>query len=337
MAKRRLTKRQQNRIATHQRKANAAVKALDIDESNLEAEQTGFVVAHFGTQVLVQSSANFTNRQRCHLRANSETLVVGDNVRWQPGESSGVVNARLPRHNALERPGHRGIPKAVVANIEVLAIVFTSAPPAHRNLIDRYLVAAHHYDMTPLLVANKAELPAEKREEIVQICHDYRALGYNVIEVSTKADIGIDALKAAIKNKNLMLAGQSGVGKSSLTNILVPDANMQVGELSHAADKGKHTTTASHWFAMDCGGGLIDSPGIREFGIMHLTPNAVVNGFIECVDHTHNCRFRDCDHKQTQGCAVQQAYTDGLISKERYASFHHLFQEASEDTNDNKR
>lgn len=329
MAKRRLTKRQISRIQSKQRKDNAAIEEL-IDEATLEDEQTGFVVAHFGTQVLVQSSTNAAIRQRCHFRANTEGLVVGDKVRWQAGDALGVVNARLARTNVLERPGHRGHAKAVVANIDVLAIVVAAAPPVYRNLIDRYLVAAHAYDMEPILIANKSDMPTEDRAELIDICKDYRQLGYPVFEISTKTGLGIEAFTAAIQEKNFMLAGQSGVGKSSLTNVLVPDANMQIGELSHAADKGRHTTTASHWFALECGGGLIDSPGIREFGINHLSPEAVISGFFDCAPFASQCQFRDCNHVNAKGCAVIAAADQGKISTLRLQSFQQLYVEAQE-------
>jgi len=329
MAKRRLTKRQISRISAKQRKANQAIDNT-LDEAQLDAETSGFVVAHFGTQVLIQSSTNPTIRQRCHFRANTETLVVGDNVRWQSGEELGVVNARLPRNNVLERPGHRGHAKAVVANIDILAIVVAAAPPVYRHLIDRYLVAAHAHNMRPIIIANKADIPVEKRTELIAINKDYSALGYNVVEVSTKQASGLDNLKSLIAGKNLMLAGQSGVGKSSLTNVLVPDANMQIGELSHAAEKGKHTTTASHWFAMECGGGLIDSPGIREFGINHLDPSDIISGFIECAPHTEHCQFRDCSHINAKGCALLAAAAEGKVSQQRLESFQHLYKEAQD-------
>jgi len=117
------------------------------------------------------------------------------------------------------------------------------------------------------------------------------------------------------------------VGKSSITNALVPNANAQIGALSDAADKGKHTTTASHWFAMTGGGGLIDSPGIREFGVNHLDRIAIENGFIECKTYLHQCQFRDCNHLNSKGCGIIAAYERGEINPYRFASFQALLNE----------
>ncbi len=328
MAKRRLTKRQISRIAAKQQQNQSSTTDID-DDTHFEAEQTGFVVAHFGTQVLVQSTANALVQQRAHFRANTPNLVVGDKVRWQAGVDTGVVNSRLDRKNKLERPDFRGTPKTVAANIDKLFIIVAPEPPTYSNLIDRYIVACHYHDMTPVIVLNKVDLAPEKVNPCREIVAVYRDLGYQVIELSTKSGCGMQELKASMKDTNVMLAGQSGVGKSSLTNILAPNANTIVGELSHAAAKGKHTTTASHWFALDNGGGLIDSPGIREFSLNHLSPDDILRGFTECVAHYGQCQFRDCNHLNAKGCAILANATAGNITENRLSSFHLLIKECN--------
>lgn len=328
MAKRRLTKRQQARIAQNQVSKSPTVIDAAI-ENTLQAEQDGFVVAHFGTQVLVQSTGNTLQQQRAHLRANTAALVVGDNVRWQAGAEIGVVNRRQPRRNVLERPDHRGKPRAVAANIEKLFIVIAPEPTAHTNFIDRYIVACKHHNMEPVLVLNKIDQTGAALTRARTIVQQYRNLGYTCLELSSKTGTGIAALRATIDGHQVMLAGQSGVGKSSLTNALIPHTNTAVGSLSHAASQGRHTTTASHWYAVG-NGGLIDSPGIREFSLNHLSRNDILAGFKECQNLLGQCQFRDCSHQNAKGCAIIAAAENGNIPDTRLKSLYVLLNECDQ-------
>ena len=328
MAKRRLTKRQQARIAQNQESKGPAVIDTEI-ESSLQAEQAGFVVAHFGTQVLVQSTGNSNVQQRAYMRANTPALVVGDKVLWQAGLDIGVVNNRLPRRNMLERPDHRGKPRAVAANIEKLFVVIAPEPPAYYNFIDRYLVACEYHNMQPVLVLNKIDIEGDTLDASREILQLYRDIGYECLEVSSTTGQGLDELRQAISGHQIMLAGQSGVGKSSLTNELIPDANTAVGALSHVAPSGRHTTTASHWYAVG-DGGLIDSPGIREFSLNHMSQNDILAGFMECQALLEHCKFRDCSHQNTKGCAIIAAAEAGIIPEPRLRSLYVLLNECDQ-------
>ncbi len=334
MSKRKLTRRQAWRIekiqaeraARAQRRDERAVDALN--ESELGQEQSGVVVAHFGTQVAVEHAPG--QSQRCHMRANLEGLVTGDRVVWREGNPTGVVVAREERSNALLRPDPYGSMKAVAANIDQLLIVVAVAPTPEAQLIDRYLVAAENTDIEPVILLNKTDLIAseEYAAAIDSLLAPYEALGYRVLRASSKSEQGMQILNTALSGQTSVFVGQSGVGKSSLVNTLLPEVDLKVGALSEATGKGTHTTTTARLFHMPCGGVLIDSPGIREFGLWHMEPQQIEAGFVELRELQGHCRFRDCKHQSEPGCAVREALDDGRISAQRMASFRHLLSTA---------
>lgn len=326
MAKRRLSKNQTRRIQRKQRQfsENAGVKnspaADEFDESNLGPEQAGRVIAHFGTQVDVENEARET--RRCFMRANLQSVITGDNVVWRDGPDCGVVVSLEERRSLICRPDSYGKLKPVAANVDQILVTVAPKPELHSNLIDRYLVVAENTGLTPVILFNKSDLVESDQAELFKdILENYQSLGYRVIQTSAKHNINLSELTEVLKEKTSIFVGQSGVGKSSLIQQLVPEQEIQVGQLSDAKTKGRHTTTHSQLFHFTEGGECIDSPGIREFGLWHLTEEDVTNGFVELRDASQHCKFRDCRHEQEPGCAILAALDEGSISEDRFQNF----------------
>jgi ribosome biogenesis GTPase len=328
MSKRKLNRRQTWRVnKIHAERVKRADKSGEQAEQALAGgelgpEQNGLVVAHYGTLVEVEAQGL---RQRCHMRANLEGLVTGDNVVWCAGQPTGVIVAQLPRDSELKRPDSHGRLKPVAANIEQIIIVLAPLPEPHANLVDRYLVAAEAVGITPLLLLNKTDLLDDSnRSALEELLAPYPTLGYQVLRASVTGSEGLNQLRDALRDKISIFVGQSGVGKSSLVNILLPGTNARIGALSQARGKGIHTTTTAEMFHLDGGGSLIDSPGIREFGLWHMEREQVEAGFREFHPCLGYCRFRDCKHETEPGCALLAAAEEGKILPRRLASYRHI-------------
>jgi len=331
LTKRRLTKQQRLRIQENQAKTRAQVNAQqEADEylspSDLGPEQNGRVIASYGKQVDIEPEQRTGEGiRRCHLRANLPTIVTGDRVAWQDGEHQGVVTSQHPRKSELCRPDNRGKLRPVAANIDRIIIVIAPYPEPHTNLINRYLVAAENQSIKPVIILNKADLIDDNNfSHLNNMLDKYLKLGYECFLVSAQTGEGVDRLEDYLEGLTSVFVGQSGVGKSSLLNTLSPEINTAVGALSASKAKGTHTTTTSQLFHLPNGGDVIDSPGIREFGLWHLDAASIANGFIEFRPFLGNCKFRDCQHQQEPGCALCQAVEDGMIEKERFDSYWHI-------------
>jgi len=330
MAKRRLTRRQQWRIdkVQEEREKRAHKYEGQVEDSlshgELGAEQHGLVIAHYGSQVDVESEDGTLHR--CRLRANISQIVTGDHVIWRPAiDKGGVIVATTQRSSELCRPDSRGNLKPVAANIDLIFLVIASEPRTPYGLIDRYLVAAENIDIRPIILINKSDLltgdGAAWAEEIRAI---YEPIGYSLIATSTQTEEDLAALKASMQGHTSIFVGQSGVGKTSLVNQLLPDTDARVGPLSQTSGKGMHTTTTAQLFHLPDGGSIIDSPGIREFGLGHVSPQELMTGFIEFQPYLGHCKFRDCKHLHEPKCAIQEAVENGGISSRRFASFHQI-------------
>ena len=340
MSKRKLNRRQIWRVEKiQQEKAQRAHKketgiAEQLQAGELGDEAEGQIIAHFGTQVEVEaaSSSGHGQHYRCYLRANLGSLVTGDRVVFRPGAEingvhSGVVEMVLPRASELSRPNPYNEIKPVAANIDFIVLVIAPEPEAHPNLIDRYLVAAENCHIEPIILLNKTDLLNDSnRQKFDDLLRSYEQLGYRVLRVCSKEEASLAELKHFLNGRISVFVGQSGVGKSSLIGTLLPGEELKVGALSENTRKGKHTTTTARLYHFPAGGDLIDSPGIREFGLWHMSPDDVLYGFRELRPLAGYCRFRDCHHEQEPGCAIRAALDKGDVSPQRFASYRRILQ-----------
>ncbi len=324
MAARRLSQNQARRVqALRLRQQNEA------QHDDTGALRTGIVIARFGKQVEIEDAQTPGMVQRCHIRANIDSLVAGDRVTWQAGtDGLGVVVARHERSSVLQRPDAQGVLRTAAANLDQIMIVIAAEPQPHANLLDRYLAAAEDADLRAAILLNKTDLISDPAA-FDALLAPYRAIGYPVLRASAHAAHGIDELAAALSQHTTAFVGQSGVGKSSLIAALLPHEEIRIGALSHAATKGRHTTTTARLYHLVGGGDLIDSPGIREFGLGHLEAGRVARGFIEFRPWLGSCRFRDCRHRDEPGCALREALTRHGVDAQRYASYLQIIGEDS--------
>lgn len=316
MSKRRLTKQQNARI--QQRRQASTEGSNDSADAQLGAEQEGLVLSHFRTQADVETTDGSVIR--CNLRANLGSIVAGDKVMWRSDDSSGVITAVFPRISELQRPDGYGKLRLVAANVTRAVITLSPEPEPHANLIDRYLVVAEHLGLEALLLVNKCELIPE-HSTLPALLTSYEALGYAVQYVSARAGEGMEDLRQHLASGTTIFVGQSGVGKSSVIQHLLPDEEIKVGELSEMVKKGRHTTTHARLYHFPSGGDCIDSPGIREFGLWHLSEEEVIAGFRELQGRMGQCRFRNCRHQQEPDCALREALAKGEISPQRFRSY----------------
>jgi ribosome biogenesis GTPase len=261
-------------------------------------------------------------REQVRVRRRSGH-VVGDRVRV-----AGERLVREPRDNELLRGSFGGGVHVVCANLDLLLIVVAVEPPPRIGLIDRAIVAARSADITPLVIANKEDLCGDDplAGDLLDV---YEGTGVRVMSTSAESGEGLDELARVIAEAGrAAFTGHSGVGKSSLTNRLVPDAQLHTAELSDASGRGKHTTTVSTLHRLPGGGELLDTPGIKEFGLVEILPADVAANFpgLEAVA-PGDCRFRDCLHKGEPGCAADAAVEDGKVTEERIASYRALLRE----------
>ena len=272
-------------------------------------------------------------RKRCKFRRRVGRPYCGDRVMVaRADEASLVVEAVLPRRNYFVRTDERQRRNIIAANLDQVLIVVATRPLPSRDLMERYLLAVHSLGIEPVIVYNKTDLelaPDETANGVQVLAHmpDYEALGYTVIRTSCKTAPGIAGLQSILKDKTSILVGQSGVGKSSLINQLIPDLHIQTGELSNATGKGTHTTTSTMLYQLTDGGYLIDSPGVWEYGIWKFEDREIASGFIEFEPWLGHCRFNNCLHASEPACAIKQAVADGNIRDWRYQSYLRLLEQ----------
>jgi len=256
------------------------------------------------------------------VRGRRLRVVCGDRVQWEPGQHNEVtVTAIQPRANSLRRlDTARNSTEVLAANLTLVGVVCASEPQPDWFVIDRYLCAAADMGARAILVVNKCDLARPDPAEL----DTYRRAGYRVLEVSAQAGQGLAELAKAFDSETGILVGQSGVGKSSLINRLVPGVAVSTSGLTRGSAEGRHTTTASVMHTLPGGGRLIDAPGVRDFLPAIDDDRAVQVGFAEILAAAAQCRFTDCRHMREPGCAVKTAVDEAAISARRYESYRRL-------------
>ena len=332
MPRRRLSQQQIARIRSiqerrRQRLAERTTTALTelADESAEDPPpEAGLVVVRHGANLAVEDLQGKIHH--CLARRHIGEPVCGDRVVWhRTGDGQGVVTAVQPRSTVLSRPDYSGRDKPLAANLTQLVILIAPRPEPSGYLIDQYLVAAELIGVQAWIVANKMDLLEEAEAGTFQgrYAH-YRDIGYPILWTSLRGSGGIGPLLEALAGQTSILVGQSGVGKSSVVKVLLPDREIQIGRLSQATGLGRHTTSAATCYRLPHGGWLIDSPGVRSFRLGAIDRATLQWGFREFRPHLGHCRFSDCRHLQEPGCALREAVCSGLVPEERLINFHHL-------------
>lgn len=292
---------------------------------------SGIITAAFGRQYEVQLTgpeghAQLGHRLQCYPKGKKSVFACGDEVEIAAsGDTQGTIERLLPRRNLLWR-SDAFRQKLIAANLTQVVLVTATEPDFSDLLISRCIAAAESQHIKVLIVLNKADL-AERLPAARDRLATFARLGYPVVELSAKTDAA--ALRPFLAGERSILVGQSGMGKSTLTNALIPEAQAATREISDALNSGKHTTTFARLYPLD-GGWLIDSPGLQAFGLAHLTPDELAAGFVEFAPHLGRCRFRDCAHEAEPGCALRAAVDSGQIEPRRFEHYRTIRDEIDE-------
>lgn len=263
-----------------------------------------------------------------------DPVAIGDRVRFvDAGDGRGMITGILPRLSKLSRPatvpGRRVFEQVIVSNADLVLPVFSVADPTPKwGLLDRYLVSAEAAELPILIVINKCDL-ADKNPKLNADIETYRRIGYSFLLVSAATGEGIPELKDALRGRTSVLVGKSGVGKTSLLNAIQPGLGLRVKEVSRGElGKGRHTTTHLEMFTLDFGGALVDTPGMREFGLWNIPADELAYLFPEMAGYVGRCKFgMSCSHDREPGCAIRKAVVIGDINPHRYKSYMHLKEE----------
>jgi ribosome biogenesis GTPase len=270
---------------------------------------------------------------------STNPVAVGDWVDFEiesDAQNTALIDQILPRHNYINRqsPRHKHQHHIVAANLDQTVLVVTIREPrTSQGFIDRFLVAAEMYHVKPVLVFNKSDLYRDKELQLFEALRDmYQPLGYPVLLVSAEKQEGLAELNAVLKDKTTLLSGHSGVGKSSLLNVLFPGMNRKTQDVSGWSGKGQHTTTFAEMFDLPQGGKIIDTPGMREFGIVDLSKQELSHYFPEMKNRIQSCQFNNCIHSNEPGCAIKDAVNEGLIHEDRYVSYRTILDSFDEES-----
>jgi ribosome biogenesis GTPase len=288
------------------------------------ADCHGTVVSNFGRRALVEDAAG--ERHQCLLSSRSLRPVTGDHVVWRPATPSSqpLLLSVEERRNALVRPNNRGKVEVLAANITQVVIVVAPSPEPDPFIVDRYIAAAEFMTADAAIVCNKRDLIGANRFEFDAELDVFAALGYPTLLTSAVGHEGLGELRDLLQSHTSILVGQSGTGKSSLLNALLPDLDLATQSVSAALGEGRHTTTASTLYHLDNGGRIIDSPGVRDYAPGQALDGQVQQGFVEIEAASQRCRFHNCVHMKEPGCAVIEAVTAQTISPRRYESYRRL-------------
>ncbi|HID75552.1 MAG TPA: ribosome small subunit-dependent GTPase A [Planctomycetaceae bacterium] len=301
---------------------------LAVDESRC---RRGRVLSVHGLLCRVESDGEV---YQCAVRRLLKSLAtdqrhvvaVGDRVLFRPAEGSelreGIIERIEPRRGSLCR-NIRGRRQVIVTNVDQVLIVTSAAEPRLKpNLIDRMLVAAEKAGIYPVICINKVDLV--ERTSLVPLMGVYSQMGYQVLLLSAETGFGIERLRRLLAGRQSVVAGQSGVGKSSLLNAVDPQLSLPVAEVSVETQKGRHTTSTAQLLPLAGGGYVVDTPGIRQFELWDVIPEEVAGFYRDLRPYVSYCRFPDCTHTHETDCAVKSAVADGRVDERRYESYRHL-------------
>ena len=307
--------------------------------------QTGLVVGLHGHHVVVETPTG--ERVICHARGKKSQCVVGDRVKWQASKDEGTIEKIEPRRNLLYRQDDIRS-KQFAANLDQVLFVLAAEPVFSESQLARALISCEAAKIKPIIVLNKADLTVPFNEAMERLA-PYKRMGYEVLGlaikpkadvdsalVQAKQDMAREALMALLKGKTTFVMGASGVGKSSLINLLLPEADLATREISTALNSGKHTTTTTSWFWLDQGkqSAIIDSPGFQEFGLHHVDKMLLAKLMPDFAQYDGQCRFYNCKHLQEPQCAVlanvSDAQVETAISPSRHAFYARVFEELSQ-------
>ena len=292
--------------------------------------QTGLVVASHGRHCMVESMDG--ERRICHPRGKKSQVVVGDQVEWLPSTDEGTIEKILPRRNLFYRQDEIRT-KSFAANLDQVVILLAAEPEFSQMQLTRALIAAEAEHITPIIALNKSDLTDLFARALERLA-PYSSMGYTVLQLAIKHGRSSDLVER-LQNKTSLILGPSGTGKSTLINQFIPNALVSTGEISHALNSGKHTTTSTnlYWVDAERKTALIDSPGFQEFGLHHIDAMQLAAYMPDLKPHVSECKFYNCTHLHEPGCGVQAAVETGKINASRYKLYGMLFAELTRPKN----
>ena len=288
----------------------------------------GRVVASHGRHVVVEDTQG--QRRLCHPRGKHNQAVVGDWVQWQVSDDQGTIEAIEPRQNLFYRQDDVRT-KSFAANLDQVLVLVAAEPTFAIQLVARALIAATHAGIPTLIAVNKADLQAPFKTAWDRLSA-YRNLGSHMLGLSLlESNEGLADLQTLLQDKTTLVLGPSGVGKSTLINRLVPQAQALTQGISRALNSGKHTTTTTTWYWVDDAKktALLDSPGFQSFGLHHIAAQDLVRCMPDLASHTQACKFHNCTHVHEPGCGVRQALTEKVLDADRYQRYVEIHAELS--------
>lgn len=266
---------------------------------------------------------------------STNPVAVGDIVEFEvEDDNTATISGISKRHNYINRqsPANKYQHHIIAANLDQALLVCTiKEPRTSLGFIDRFLITTEAYHVPAILVFNKADIYKKKELDLFEHWQQiYESIGYKVILISTKTLEHFDELISLVQDKTSLISGHSGVGKSSLINLLIPQNELKTQEVSGWSGKGMHTTTFAEMHDLPAGGRIIDTPGIREFGVVHISRQELSHYFTEMRPFINDCQFNNCQHINEPGCAVKQAVADEKISEERFISYYNILESINE-------